>query len=99
MGPRSASDYRAYFNSNLINTDNDHLLGGGGGNFLQRVLTTNNNINQVATIPAGGPPPINGPSNGLYYRFDMENNHQYAPNNNGQVMRVFGEWPLLLNEY
>lgn len=89
MGPRSASDYRAYFNSNLINADNDHLVG-GGGNFLQRVLTNNNNINQVPTDPAGVPPLINGPMNGLYYRFDMENNHQYATNNNGQVMGFGG---------
>lgn len=95
MGPRSASDYRAYFNSNLINRDNE-LLMGGGGNFLQRVLTTNNNINQVAAVSAGNPlhpPQVNGrtnnnhcSSNGLYYRFDMENNNHGTTNNNRQVM-------------
>lgn len=65
LGLRSASDYRAYYNSNLIN-GNDQLLSGGGQTFMQRPLSngctgSNNGL--------------------YHYRVDAENSNNNTNNN------------------
>ena len=75
MGHRTSADYRAYFNSNLINGTHLNEVGGAqpGNNFLQRALNGAQLPNALVT-----PQAINGilgsNVNGMFpYRFDMEN--------------------------
>lgn len=82
--PRGASEYRAYFNGNLIKGNNEpqqqQLMAGGVGS-MQRALTGQNSLLSSCGLPQSGPlPQINGllapppPPNGVFYRFDLENN-------------------------
>lgn len=97
LGPRSGTvESCAYFNNNLINGNNDQLMGSdalnrcGSVDIFQRGLAGNNQLStRFGLQQTQQPPPLtfsamggtNNNNNGLYhYRFDLENN-------NRQVMR------------
>lgn len=75
LAPRNAAEYRAYFNSNIINGNNDInclsnvpsplVVAGQNGDFMHRPQSN------------GGALALNNPGGGLYnYRFDLENDRQ-----------------------
>lgn len=86
LGPRSASEYRAYFNSNLINGNSElnclpsvpqsivAAAGSQNGSYLQRPLLNGGHVASAGSNPGG--PVYN-------YRFDLENNRQ--------VMTLWGD--------